>query len=207
MMKRIFEPYYTTKKTGEGTGMGLAVTHGIVKSLGGDITANSEPGKGAVFHVVLPKFGGEMKKKTKIEIKSSKDVPRSKGNERILMVDDEVELVESGIRVLKWMGYQVQGATDPIEALEMIRAQPHQFDLIISDFSMPQMNGIQLAEEIKRINPGIPIILLSGYSSDVPKKQIKPTVINGFITKPISKNELARAIRKVLDESPPAPGA
>jgi CheY-like chemotaxis protein len=148
-----------------------------------------------------------MKTKTKIEIKSSKDVPRGKGNERILMVDDEVELVESGIRVLRWMGYQVKGATNPIEALEMIRAQPHQFDLIISDFSMPQMNGIQLAEEIKRINPGIHIILLSGYSSDVPKKQIKSTVINDFITKPISKNELARVIRKVLDESPPARGA
>ncbi|MGD2092605.1 MAG: response regulator [Candidatus Aminicenantes bacterium] len=148
-----------------------------------------------------------MKKKTKIEIESSKDVPRSKDNERILLVDDEIELVESGVRVLKWMGYQVQGVTKPAEALEMIRAQPHQFDLIISDFSMPHMNGIQLAEELKLINPGIPIILLTGYSSDVPKKQIKPTIINGFITKPISKNELARAIRKVLDEMPPAPGA
>jgi PAS domain S-box-containing protein len=207
VMARIFDPYFTTKKTGEGTGMGLAVTHGIVKSLGGDITVNSEPGKGAAFYVAFPKFGGEMKTKTKIEIKSKKDVPRSKGNERILLVDDEVELVESGIRVLRWMGYQVLGATDPTEALEMVRAQPHQFDLIISDFSMPRMNGIQLAEKIKRINPGIPIILLSGYSSDVPKKQINPTVITGFITKPISKNELARVIRKVLDESPPAPGA
>jgi CheY-like chemotaxis protein len=145
-----------------------------------------------------------MKKKTKIEIKSSKDA--HKGNERILLVDDEAELVESGIRVLRWMGYQVQGATDPTEALEMIRAQPHQFDLIISDYSMPQMDGIQLAEEIKLINPGIPIILLSGYSSDVPQKQIKSTVINGFITKPISKNELSIVIRKVLDESPPAQG-
>ena len=148
-----------------------------------------------------------MKTKTKIEIKSSKDVPRGKDNERILLVDDETELVESGIRVLKWMGYQVQGATDPTEALEMIRDQPHQFDLIISDFSMPRMNGMQLAEEIKRINPGIPIILLTGYSSDVPKKQIKSTVINGIIIKPVSKNELARVIRKVLDESPPAQGA
>jgi len=148
-----------------------------------------------------------MKTKTNIEIKSSKDVPRGKDNERILLVDDEIELVESGIRVLRWMGYQVQGTADPIKALEMIRDQPHQFDLIISDFSMPHMNGIQLAEEIKRINPGIPIILLSGYNSDVPKKQIKSTVINGFITKPISKNELARAIRKVLDEISPVPGA
>jgi PAS domain S-box-containing protein len=204
VMERIFDPYFTTKKTGQGTGMGLSVTHGIVKGLGGDITVNSEPGKGAVFHVVLPEFGGEMKKKTKIEIKASKNVPLGKGNETILMVDDEVELVESGIRVLKWMGYQVEGATNPTEALEMIREQPRRFDLIISDFSMPQMNGIQLAEEIKRINPGIPVILLTGYSSDVPKKQIKPGLINGFITKPISKNQLAVAIRKVLDEIPPA---
>lgn len=206
VMERIFDPYFTTKQTGEGTGMGLAVTHGIIKSLGGDITVNSEPGNGTVFYVVLPKFGGEMKKKTRIEIKASKDVPRGKGNERILMVDDEVELVESGIRVLKWMGYQVQGVTNPSEALEMIRNQPQNFDLIISDFSMPHMNGIQLAEEIKRINPGIPIILLTGYSSDVPKKQTKSTVINGFITKPISKNQLAVIIRKVLDEIPPDQG-
>jgi CheY-like chemotaxis protein len=205
VMKRIFEPYYTTKKTGEGTGMGLAVTHGIVKNLGGDITANSEPGKGTTFHVLLPKFAGEVKLKSKIKIENAKDVPR--GKERILLVDDEIELVESGIRVLKWMGYQVQGLTTPTEALEMVRDKPHQFDLIISDFSMPRMNGLQLAEEIKRINPGIPIILLSGYNSDVPRKQIKSTVINGFISKPISKNDLARVIRKVLDESPPVPGA
>jgi CheY-like chemotaxis protein len=154
--------------------------------------------KGTTFHVVLPKFAGEVKLESKIKIENAKDVPR--GKERILLVDDEIELVESGKRVLKWMGYQVKGATDPIEALEMIRNQPHQFDLIISDFSMPQMNGIQMSEEIKRINPGIPIILLSGYNSDVAKKQIKSSGVNGFITKPISKNQLAIVIRKVLDD-------
>jgi two-component system cell cycle sensor histidine kinase/response regulator CckA len=122
-------------------------------------------------------------------------------------VDDEIDLVESAIRVLRWMGYQVNGVTIPSEALEMIRAQPRQFDLIISDFSMPQMNGIQLAEEIKRINPGIPIILLTGYNFDIPKKLIKSNVINGIVTKPISKNELAIVIRKVLDENPSPPGA
>jgi two-component system cell cycle sensor histidine kinase/response regulator CckA len=198
VMKRIFDPYYTTKKTGEGTGMGLAVTHGIVKNLGGDITVNSEPGKGTTFQVLLPRFTGEVKLKSKIKIENAENVPQ--GNERILLVDDKIELVETGIRVLKWIGYRVKGATDPIEALEMIRNQPYQFDLIISDFSMPRMTGLQLAEEIKRINPGIPIILLSGYSSDVPKKQVKSYGINGFITKPISKNELARVIRKVLDD-------
>jgi two-component system cell cycle sensor histidine kinase/response regulator CckA len=148
-----------------------------------------------------------MKKNTKIQINSSKDAPPGKDNERILLVDDEIDLVESAIRVLRWMGYQVKGVTIPSEALEMIRAQPHQFDLIISDFSMPQMNGIQLAEEIKRINPGIPIILLTGFGSDISKKQIKSNVINGIVTKPISKNELAIVIRKVLDESPSPPGA
>jgi len=125
-----------------------------------------------------------------------------KNNERILLVDDEIEVVESGIRVLRWMGYQVNGVTDPGEALEKLREQPHQFDLIISDFTMPQMNGIQLAEEIRRIDPCIPIILLTGYGAEVPKKQTKSVVINGFLTKPISKNELARIIRKVLAESP-----
>jgi len=148
-----------------------------------------------------------MNKKTKFQVESGKDAPAGKDKEHILLVDDEIDLVESGIRVLRWMGYQVQGVTIPSEALEMIRAQPHQFDLIISDFSMPQMNGIQLAEEIKRIDPRIPIILLTGYGSDIPKKQIKSNVINGVVTKPISKNELEIVIRKVLAESPPGQGA
>ncbi len=148
-----------------------------------------------------------MNKKTKFRIDSSQDVPPGKDKEHILLVDDEIDLVESGIRVLRWMGYQVQGVTAPSEALEMIRSQPQQFDLIISDYSMHQMNGIQLAEEIKRINPAIPIILLTGYGSDISKKQIKSNVINGVVTKPISKNELAIVIRKVLAESPSTPGA
>jgi two-component system cell cycle sensor histidine kinase/response regulator CckA len=145
-----------------------------------------------------------METKTKIEIKSNQDIPRRKDNERILLVDDEIEVVESGIRVLRWMGYRVTGVTDPTEALEKLREQPHPFDLIISDFTMPRMNGLRLAEEIRRIDPGIPIILLTGYGTEVPKKQVKSTVINGFLTKPISKNELARTIRKVLAESPGA---
>ena len=197
VMKRIFEPYYTTKKAGEGSGMGLAVTHGIVKSLGGDIIVNSEPGQGTTFHVVLPKFGGEVK--NKIKIQPTKEVPG--GKERILLVDDEVELVESGIRVLKRMGYQIEGATDPIKALETIRSQPNQFDLIICDFSMPRMTGIQLAEEIKRINPGIPIILLSGYSSEMTTGRTKASAVSAFVIKPVNKNDLARVIRKVLDDS------
>jgi len=127
---------------------------------------------------------------------------KKKDNEHILLVDDEIEVVESGIRVLRWMGYQVNGVTDPTEALEKLREQPHQFDLIISDFTMPRMNGIQLAEEIRRIDPCIPIILLTGYGTQVPKKQAESAAVNGYLTKPISKNELARVIRKVLAENP-----
>jgi CheY-like chemotaxis protein len=131
-------------------------------------------------------------------------VKNAKDDIQILLVDDEAELVESGIRILKWLGYKVQGAIDPFEALELIRDQPHQFDLVISDFSMPGMNGIQLAEEIKIINPDIPIILLTGYSSDVPKSQIKSYGINGVVIKPVSKNELTEVIRKVFaDRSVP----
>jgi len=155
----------------------------------------------------VEKNGGKMKKKIKSQIDSSKAAPSGNDDEQILLVDDEIDLVESAIRVLRWMGYQVKGVTVPSEALEMIRVQPHQFDLIISDFSMPQMNGIQLAEEIKRINPVIPIILLTGYSAEIPKKLIKSNIINGVISKPISKNELAIVIRKVLDESPSPPEA
>jgi CheY-like chemotaxis protein len=197
VMARIFEPYYTTKRTGEGTGMGLAVTHGIVKSFSGDIIVTSEPGKGTTFHVVLPTFTGKVK--SKIKIQSTKDVPR--GKERILLVDDEIQLVESGLRILKRMGYRVKGAADPIEALEMFQKQSHQFDLIISDFSMPRMTGIQLAEEIKCIRPDIPIIILSGYSPEMAPGQTRNPAVSAFIIKPINKDELARVIRKVLDES------
>lgn len=147
--------------------------------------------------MLFPIFEGNVNNK----IKNQSSKKASGDNERILVVDDEIELVEASIRLLKWMGYRVTGTSDPIEALEMVRNQSRRFDLVISDLTMPMMTGIQLAEEIKRINPDIPIILLSGYGSEVASGEIKSPDISDFIIKPINKREFERVIRKVLDKS------
>jgi PAS domain S-box-containing protein len=196
VMKHIFEPYFTTKATGEGTGMGMAVTHGIVKSHGGDISVTSEPGKGTTFHVFFPKI----EEKVEPESKSNGKIPG--GSERILLVDDEVALTEAGTRILKRLGYDVVGISDAITALEAFRKEPDRFHLVISDLTMPHMTGIQLAEEIKKIKPDIAIILCSGFSASLTPEQIKAFGISEFIMKPIIKSELAWGIRRVLDGKP-----
>lgn len=194
VMKRIFEPYFTTKQAGEGTGMGLAVIHGIVKSYGGDITVYSEAGRGSTFHIYLPMAQGE----TVDSLIALQAVPG--GSERILLVDDEVMLTRVEARMLKRLGYTVTESSNPEEALELLRKSPLQFDLIFSDITMPRMTGIQLAREAKRISPGIPIILSSGFSAANVLEQLKTLGIDDFVMKPIIKPELARIIRKVLDK-------
>jgi two-component system cell cycle sensor histidine kinase/response regulator CckA len=198
VMKRIFDPYFTTKKTGEGTGMGLAVIHGIVKGYGGDISVQSQPGKGTTFQILLPCIVDTEKEPTgKFQIE--KEIPG--GNERILVVDDEIRLLDTISQILGKKGYQVKGISDPREALITFKEKPGQFDLIISDVTMPHMTGIQLAREFKRFNPGIPIILCSGFGSIITRKQIEDLGVNDFITKPINKIKLTMLVRKVLDSS------
>jgi CheY-like chemotaxis protein len=193
VMKHIFEPYFTTKETGEGTGMGMAVTHGIVKSCGGDISVTSESGKGTTFYVLFPKI--EEKEEPEKELKET--IPG--GSERVLLVDDETSLIDAGTQVLKRLGYDAVGITDAITALETVRKDPDRFHLVISDLTMPQITGIQLAEEIKKIKPDIPIILCSGFSASLTPEQIKALGIDDFITKPFIRRELAQVIRRVLD--------
>ncbi|MFC2141245.1 response regulator [Acidobacteriota bacterium] len=193
VMKRIFEPYFTTKKTGEGTGMGLAVIHGIVKNHNGDISVYSEPGKGTSFHLFFPKIEG----KTEPDSKLTEKVPG--GKERILLVDDEKALIEMGTQMLERLGYEVEGISNALSALETFRLEPDRFQLVISDLTMPHMTGIQLAEEIKKINPDIPIIICSGYSASLTEEQINALGISDFIMKPIVKSELAQVVRRVLD--------
>jgi signal transduction histidine kinase/ligand-binding sensor domain-containing protein/CheY-like chemotaxis protein len=193
VMKRIFEPYFTTKKTGEGTGMGLAVIHGIVKNHNGDISVYSEPGQGTSFHLFFPKIEG----KAEPENKQTEKVPG--GKERILLVDDEKALTEMGTQMLERLGYEVEGISNPLNALEFFRLEPDRFQLIISDLTMPHMTGIQLAEEIKKIKPHIPVIICSGYSASLTGEQINALGIGDFIMKPVIKSELAQVVRKVLD--------
>jgi signal transduction histidine kinase/ActR/RegA family two-component response regulator len=195
IMERIFEPYFTTKKKGEGTGMGLAMVHGIVTGHGGDITVSSQPAAGTTFRVYLPVTGEEAADVPE----KPQNQPIQGGNERILFVDDEHTLVEVGEKMLTKLGYHVVTKTNSSEALEMFRSHPDQFDLVITDQTMLHMTGIRLTGEIKAIRPDIPVILCTGFSEDIDEENYKTRGVSGFIMKPLSRKKLAAVIRRVLE--------
>ena len=195
ILKRIFEPYFTTKKKGEGTGMGLAVIHGIVKSHDGEITVYSEPGKGTVFHVLLP----TVKENADIQADSGEFIPAGK-SEHILFVDDEKLLVEVGKRLLQRLGYRVTAKSSSREALDAFRASPGDFHMVITDLTMPYLTGIDLTKEIRKLRPDIPIILCTGYSEVVTPKHIERLRIQKLLLKPVTRNNLGEAIREALEK-------
>jgi CheY-like chemotaxis protein len=190
---RIFDPYFTTKQVGEGSGMGLAVVHGIVKSHGGDISVKSEKGKGTAFYVLIPCVD----KAADVEVQAASNLPM--GNESILLVDDEKTMVHVIQPMLERLGYQVTARTSSVEALEAFRANPGRFDMVITDYTMPNMTGMELAHKLMQIEPEIPIILCTGYSAQINKEKAKKMGIKAFVMKPIVMNELAEIIRKVFD--------
>ena len=191
---RIFDPYFTTKEVGKGTGMGLAVVHGIVKGHNGLITVKSELGKGTTFSIFFP----SVEKDAVVEIESNEKLPT--GNERILFIDDEESLVKIGRKRLERLGYKVETTTSPIEALDLFRSKPEQYDLIITDMAMPQMTGDKLITEFLAIRPNMPIILCTGFSEKIDEKRAKKMGIRQYIEKPLDKQDLAVSIRQVLDE-------
>jgi CheY-like chemotaxis protein len=193
---RVFEPYFTTKNHGEGTGMGLAVVHGIIKTHNGEIVVYSEPEKGTAFDVFLP-VTTEEKTSDKVI-----DEPTSvrEGKEKILLVDDEQILAEVGKELLESLGYQVISRTGSIEALEVFRSQPDNFDLVVTDQTMPNMTGVQLAGELKNIRPDIPVILCTGFSENINEENFTSKGISSFLMKPITIDGISRAIRQVLDK-------
>lgn len=193
IMERIFDPYFTTKDQGEGTGLGLAVVHGIVKNLGGVIAVESELGKGSAFHVFLPRT----ERRQSTARRPAGESPS--GKERILFVDDEVELAKVADKMLTHLGYAVSSHTSSTEALERFRDRPDRFDLIITDHTMPNLTGIDLARECLRIRPDIPIIICTGFSERLNEDVAKATGIRQFVMKPLVTDDLARIIRKVLD--------
>jgi len=198
VLDRIFEPYYTTKEPGKGTGLGLSVIHGIVKNHGGFITVESAPGNGSTFHVYLPTL-----EDVEAEIEEAASATKSGGSERILLVDDEPQIIGMEKQLLEKLGYRIATQTSSTEALEMFAAQPDQFDLVITDMTMPQMTGDQLARRIWEIRPGIPIILCTGYNEMMSEDKATAMGIRKFILKPIDKDELAMAIRSALTPCPP----
>jgi len=196
VMKRIFDPYFTTKEKGVGTGLGLAVVDGIVKTHGGAITAYSEPEKGATFHVYLPRI-----EHPEAAVEAEGIEPFPTGHERILFVDDEKVLVDIGKQMLERLGYQVTARTSSTEALEAFRAQPEKFDLVITDQTMPNMTGETLAKELTQIRPDIPVILCTGYSEIPSESKLGASAIRDVVRKPIIVREMANTIRRVLDKS------
>lgn len=193
-MERIFDPFFTTKSPSEGTGMGLAVVHGIVKTHGGAITVRSVPGRGSVFDVYFPMVDMTDTDETEASLTSQR------GNERILLIDDEDAIIEMQEAILKRLGYTVTATNDGLQALEMFRQDPDGFDLIITDHTMPHMTGTELAQELMGMRCDIPVILCTGYSEMINRDLAKELGIREFMMKPVSRNELADTIRRVLDD-------
>lgn len=191
---RIFEPYFTTKKQGEGTGLGLAVVHGIIKSHSGHINVYSEPGQGTVFNVYLPCIESGSHKAEDAAIAFPKGGP-----EHILYVDDEEPLVIMQRQLLEKLGYHVTTATGSTEALRLFREDPRSYDLVITDMSMPNMSGAELAKQMFAIDPDIPIILCTGFSDSISERKAKYAGFRDYLLKPIVMGDLARSIRNVLD--------
>jgi CheY-like chemotaxis protein len=195
IMDKIFHPYFTTKDKGKGTGLGLAMVHGIVKSYGGFIDVQSMAGHGAVFHVYIPTI-----EQTKIkEDFLGADLPT--GNERVLLVDDERFVIDVIQEMLSLQGYHVTTAGSGLEALAIIRNAPQDFDLVVTDMTMPKLTGERLSLEIKKIRPDVPIILCTGYSDKLAGKSAVDFGIQDIVMKPINLAELARTVRSVLDKA------
>ena len=193
-MARIFEPFFTTKNVGEGTGLGLSVVHGIVTSHKGDVTVESEPGQGATFRVYLPVIESAAEK-------ARKSAGRiAGGHERILLVDDDRVVISVIKRLLDRSGYDVTTRSGGVESLETFRGHPDDFDLVITDQTMPKMTGMKLAGELLNIRPDLPIILISGFGDEVTEKSARARGIKEFILKPVSREDLSKAVRRVIDE-------
>ena len=192
---RIFDPYFTTKEVGKGTGIGLSVVHGIVKSHDGAISVDSKFGEGTTFSILFPLAEEE----AVIETEPADKFPT--GNERILIVDDEESMVDIGRRRLERLGYQVEARTNPIEALELFRADPDQFDLVITDMTMPHITGDRLVKEVLKIRPDIPTILCTGFSEKIDEEKAKEIGVREYIEKPFDRGKLSRLVRKALDHS------
>jgi PAS domain S-box-containing protein len=194
IMDRIFDPFFTTKKVGEGTGLGLSVVHGIIEQHNGYITVESKPDIGSVFTIYLPQIMGE----AETDAASEGEIPT--GSERILFIDDEEALVEIGEDILAELGYEVTSRMSSMDALTLVKEDPSYFDLVITDQTMPNMTGIDLTKEILTIRRDMPIIMCTGFSHLVDADKATASGIRAFAMKPLTKREIARTIRNVLDK-------
>ena len=177
---------------GKGSGLGLAVINGIVKRHEGTITVRSKPGKGTTFSVYIPKVD------VRAEATMQVDDPLPRGSERILLVDDEPAVMEMATRLLERLGYKVTCQTDSVSALEVFRSNPNEFDLVITDYAMPKLTGLDFAREVLRVRPDMPILLCTGFSEKITPDSVKELGME-LLMKPYGMREISEAVRKILD--------
>jgi len=195
VLDHIFEPFYTTKRLGRGSGMGLSVVYGIVKRHKGAVTVRSTTGEGTVFTVYLPVYAGDLS----AWMPSPDTGPSEKGRERILLIDDEESILTSLQRVLKLAGYRVTAVKDSTEGLRLFEKEPHEYDLVVTDLTMPKMTGIELAEKIRGIRPGMPVILSTGYNDAISEDEANSLGVRELLLKPTDSRELKKVIRRALE--------
>ncbi len=196
VLEKVFEPYFTTKEFGQGSGMGLAVVYGLVKKLKGAVDITSVVGEGTTVEILFPKI----EEKARPLGKAKSELPG--GTERILLIDDDPSLVKMTGQMLERLGYRVTGMTESTAAIERFQTSPHDFDLVITDMAMPNMSGDQLAAQLLKMRNDIPILLCTGHSDTVDEKEARRMGIRGFALKPLDRAKLAKAVRAVLDGPP-----
>jgi len=195
-LKRVFDPFFTTKQAGEGTGLGLTLVHRIVKNHGGGVSIYSKLKIGTSVSVYFPALGDVL-----MEIAEENSSLISKGQGHILLVDDEPMLIEMGKRIIGRLGYKVTGITDSVEAYAIFADSPLEFDLVITDMTMPRLTGLKLAEKILAIRPEIPIIISSGFTDNATADKAFEIGVREFLLKPVGKLELSQAIERALSQS------
>ncbi len=191
---KIFDPYFTTKSKGEGTGLGLSVVHGIVENCGGYIFAYSEPGQGATFKVYFPRISPKENESSKKSID-----PMPTGTEHILLIDDEKNIVETTGNMLNNLGYKITAHTKSSEAIRDFEKRPDAFALVITDMNMPNLTGAELVKRLQKKNSEIPVILCTGFSRSVNEEKYKAFGFKKFLMKPVIMRDLANTVREVLD--------
>jgi CheY-like chemotaxis protein len=194
VLELIFDPYFTTKDLGEGTGLGLSVVLGIIRDIGGEIEVDSVIGEGTTFKLYFP-----VEEEDESIIEGEKDPLLAGGNERILIVDDEQVLLKVFEKVLTHFGYTVTTKKDPEKALSIFRETPDDFDLVISDVTMPKMTGVQLAREIFAIRPEVPLCLMTGFTKILSEEEALALGCRALLTKPLNKQSILANVRKILD--------
>jgi CheY-like chemotaxis protein len=189
----MFDPYFTTKPKEEGSGMGMAVVHGIVSRYGGGIQVDSEEGRGTTVNVYLPR------RATPPPETEEAIMPPPAGGEAVLLVDDEPQLVAIQVEMLTRLGYRVTASESSVEALDIFRRQPAAFDIVITDMSMPQMNGVEFSQAVLEIRSDIPIILCTGYAADLTRANAHSIGVHDILMKPMNMQALAKSVRQAID--------